>query len=155
ENATSGKHSLKIVFAGGQWPTLITTRVPADWDAYQTFRADVTVNRPCVVGFTVLQENSRRGGDWDGAVSRWTKTAILRPGKHTPSSDLYPNSWSAVRNKLENGRVLGKVVSLEVFAYSPAEGETIFVDNIRLSSAKEAPASPSKTAFRVLGTDWE
>jgi hypothetical protein len=155
ENATSGKHSLKIVFAGGRWPTLITTRVPVDWDAYHTFRADVTVSRPCVVGFTVLQENSRRGGDWDGAVSRWTKTAILRPGKHTLSSDLHPNSWSAVRNKLENGRVLGKVVSLEVFAYSPAEGETIFVDNIRLSTEKETPAPPPKTAFRVLGTDWE
>src|SRR5262249_20386160 len=37
----------------------------------------------------------------------------------------------------------------------PAEGETIFVDNIRLSSEKEPSAPPGKTAFRVLGTDWE
>src|SRR4051794_34914836 len=51
-NATSGKHSLKLTFAGGLWPTATTTRVLDDWTAYQTFRADVTVKRPCVVGFT-------------------------------------------------------------------------------------------------------
>jgi hypothetical protein len=155
EHATSGRHSLKIVFKGGRWPAVITTRVPPDWDAYHTFHADVTVSRPCVVGFAVLQEKSQRGGDWDGAVSRWTKTAILRPGKHHISGDLHPNGWSAVRTKLENGRVLGKVVSLEIFAYAPADGETIFVDNIRLSPEKEKPAPPPRTRFRVLGTDWE
>src|SRR5438552_18264731 len=66
EHATSGGHSLKITFAGGRWPTITTTRVPTDWLPYQSFKADVTVSRPCVVGFTVLQEKSRRGGDWDG-----------------------------------------------------------------------------------------
>src|SRR5260221_8237234 len=34
QNATSGKNSLKIAFAGGEWPTLITTNVPSDWSAY-------------------------------------------------------------------------------------------------------------------------
>src|SRR5690242_15924833 len=34
--ASSGKHSLKITFAGGTWPTLTTTRVPADWKAWHT-----------------------------------------------------------------------------------------------------------------------
>src|SRR5262245_54819926 len=31
KNATSGKHSLAITFAGGTWPTITTTRVPGDW----------------------------------------------------------------------------------------------------------------------------
>src|SRR5438067_2350845 len=105
--------------------------------AFHPFPADVTVGRPCVVGFAALQENSKRGGDWDGAVSRWTRTAILRPGTHHLSGDLHPNGWSALRTKLENGRVLGKVVSLEFFAYMPAEGETVHIDNVRLSTAKE------------------
>src|SRR6516165_10278758 len=52
ENATSGKHSLKLTFAGGRWPTVTTTQVPGDWLPYQTFEADVTASRPCVVGFT-------------------------------------------------------------------------------------------------------
>jgi hypothetical protein len=37
QNATSGQHSLKITFAGGEWPALLTTNVPADWSAYATF----------------------------------------------------------------------------------------------------------------------
>lgn len=51
ENATSGRHNLKITFGGGQWPTLFTTNVPADWSAYETFEASVTVSRPCLVEF--------------------------------------------------------------------------------------------------------
>src|SRR5262249_54260859 len=69
EHATSGKHSLKITFAGGQWPTITTTQVPADWMPYESFHADVTVSRHCLVGFTVLQEKSQRGGGWDATIS--------------------------------------------------------------------------------------
>src|SRR5262245_33837638 len=47
-NATSGKHSLKITFAGGRWPTITTTAVPSDWMTFQTFKADVTVSRHCL-----------------------------------------------------------------------------------------------------------
>jgi hypothetical protein len=70
DKATSGKHSLKVTFSGGTWPTLTTTSVPADWNAWHTLKADVTVSRPCVVGFTVLQERSRRGEGYEEAVSR-------------------------------------------------------------------------------------
>jgi hypothetical protein len=154
-HATSGKHSLKITFDGGKWPTIITTKVPDNWDDYQSFHADVTVSTDCVIGFMVMQEGSSRASGWDGGVSRWTKTAILRPGKHAIAENLHPNGWSAVKTKLENGKVLGKVVSLEIFLYSPAKGETIYVDNIRLSTAKLKPAPVEKPLFQVLGTDWK
>src|SRR5438067_11535630 len=49
EHATSGKQSLKLTFAGGEWPTVTTVKVPDDWTAYQTFQADVTASRPCLV----------------------------------------------------------------------------------------------------------
>src|SRR5262245_52312786 len=95
ENATSGKHSLKITFAGGRWPTLTTTGVPEDWMPYWTFKADVTVARHCLVGFTVLQEKSQRGGGWDATVSRWTKTEFLKPGRNTVIGTLHdPNNYS-------------------------------------------------------------
>jgi hypothetical protein len=152
EYATSGEHSLRLTFAGGDWPTVTTTSVPDDWTAFETLKADVTVSRPCLMGFCVMQEGSKRGGHWDGAVSRWVKTELIRPGRTTMSAPLHPNGWSAIRTKLEDGRVLGKVVRLEIFAYRPAPGETIFVDHIRLSAAKE-PAKPALTEFAVLGTD--
>ncbi len=148
EHATSGGHSLKITFAGGRWPTITTTQVPADWMPYQTFKADVTVSRPCVVGFTVLQEKSRRGGDWDGVVSRWTKTAFMKPGKNAVTASLHPPNEYSISKRF------GKVVRFEIFMYNPHKDEALFVDNIRVTAEKEEPP-PVKTQFKVLGTDWE
>ena len=146
ENATRGKQSLKLTFAGGRWPTITTTQIPADWMPYWTFKADVTASRRCVVGFSVLQEKSQRGGGWDATVSRWTKTEFLNPGKNTITGLLHdPNNYS-INTKL------GKVIRFEIFMYTPHRGEAIFVDNIRLSTAKELPPKPV-TKFSVLGTD--
>ncbi|OAI46385.1 hypothetical protein AYO44_02140 [Planctomycetaceae bacterium SCGC AG-212-F19] len=149
EHATSGKHSLKITFAGGTWPAITTTQIPEDWTPYQTFKADVTVSRPCLIGFLALQEKSKRDQGWDGGISRWARTFFLKPGKNEivtsvpePSGNPY-----AIHAKY------GKVVRFEIFMYSPHEGESIYVDNIRLSAEKQPKAPPAKTDFRVLGTD--
>jgi hypothetical protein len=146
EHATSGKHSLKITWGGGRWPTITTTNVPADWMPYWTFKADVTASRHCVVGFTVLQERSQRGGGWDPTVSRWTKTEFLKPGRNTVTALLHDSNNYSINTKL------GKVVRLEIFMYQPRVGESIYVDNIRIMTAKE-PTPAAKTQFRVLGTD--
>jgi hypothetical protein len=145
-HATSGKHSLKLTFAGGHWPTITTTQVLADWLPFQTLRADVTVSRPCVVGFTVLQEKSMRGDGWDALISRWTKTAFLRPGtNHIAASIRQPNEYAVSAR-------WGKVVRFEIFLYRPHKGESIYVDNVRLTTEKLPPPAP--TRFAVAGTDW-
>jgi hypothetical protein len=146
EHATSGKHSLKITFAGGSWPTITSTQVLDDWLPYQTFRADVTVSRPCVVGFTALQEKSERGGSWEALVSRWTKTVFLQAGKNQVAATIpQPNEYSVSKK-------FGKVIRFEIFMYRPRDGESIFVDNIRLTTEKLPP--PATTQFSVAGTDW-
>jgi len=146
DHATSGKKSLKVTFAGGHWPTITTTQVPTDWMPYWTFKADVTVSRHCVVGFTVMQERSQRGGGWDATVSRWTKTEFLKPGRNTVVGILHdPNNYSINAKN-------GKVVRFEIYMYNPQEGEAIFVDNIRILTAKETKP-PVITKFAVLGTD--
>src|SRR5690348_2374399 len=60
EHATSGKQSLKITFKGGLWPAVSCDRiaVPGDWKEFPTLRADVTVDRACIIGFRVLQARS-------------------------------------------------------------------------------------------------
>lgn len=133
ENATSGKHSLKLTFAGGRWPTVTTTQVLDNWIPFQTLMADVTVSRSCVVGFTAHQEKSKRGGGWDELISRWSKTAFLQPGtNHIVAVVPRPNDY-AIHAKW------GKVVRFEIFMYQPHDGESIFVDNIRLSADKVGP----------------
>jgi hypothetical protein len=145
EHTTSGKHSMKLTFAGGRWPT-ITTHVLDDWLPYQTFLADVTASRPCVVGFTVLQKQSKRGDGWEEMVSRWTKTQFLKAGKNKVLAALRPS----VGDTLDPKR--GKVVRFEIFMYNPHDGESIYVDNIRLSTKKEERAT-AKERFTVAGTD--
>lgn len=146
--ATSGKHSLKITFAGGSWPTLTTTSVPADWNAWQTLQADIAVSRPCVVGFTVLQEGSKRGDGYDEAVSRWTRTLFLKAGKQEITAALKPGYGPIVDPKR------GKVVRFEIFMYNPGKGESIYIDNIRLSKTKEVQPL-GKLSVSVAGTDWK
>lgn len=146
EHATSGKHSLKLTFAGGAWPTVTTEAVTQHWLAFKAFRADVTATRPCVVGFTLLQEKSRRGDGWDPAISRWTTTAFLKPGKNeVVASLLSPNDY-AVHPKW------GKAVRFEVFMYAPRDGESLHIDNVRLTNEK-LPAREKQT-FAIQGTEW-
>ncbi|MBY0526917.1 MAG: hypothetical protein K2R98_26220 [Gemmataceae bacterium] len=149
ENATSGKHSLKITFAGGAWPAITTTRIPDDWTPFQTFKADVTVSRPCVVGFALFQEKSKRDPGWDGGISRWVRTFFLKPGKNS----IVTSIPEPTGNPYAYHTKYGKAERFEIFMYSPHEGESIYVDNIRLSAVKEPRPMPTKTDFRVLGTD--
>lgn len=146
QHATSGKQSLKIIFAGGSWPTITTTNVFEAWTPFQSFKADVTVSRPCLVGFQAMQERSSREHTWEGNISRWVKTALLHPGKNEISAPLHhPNDYAISAQ-------YGKVTRFEIFMYHPHAGEAIYVDNIRLSTQKDE-APPTKTAFRVVGTD--
>jgi hypothetical protein len=147
EHATSGRSSLKLTFAGGHWPTVTTTQVLDDWLPYQTFLADVTVSRPCLVGFTAMQEKSLRGGGWDAGISRWTKTAFLQKGRNQiVASIVMPNDYAIAAK-------WGKVVRFEIFLYEPHVGESIHVDHIRLSPVKQK-APVVKRDFAVAGTDW-
>jgi hypothetical protein len=123
DHVTSGKQSLKITFDGGEWPTVTTAALPGDWTSWETFKADVTVARPCVVGFTILQEQSKRGTGYEESVSRWTKTAFLKTGKNQVSAPLRPSVGDNVNPKR------GKVVRFEIFMYRPHRGESIHVDN--------------------------
>lgn len=146
DHATAGKYSLKLTFAGGRWPTAATEAVSQDWLAHKTFRADVTVSRSCVVGFTLLQEKSRPGDGWEAVISRWTTTAFLKSGKNeVVASLLSPNDY-AVHPKW------GKVVRFEVFMYNPHDGESIYVDNVRLGNDKLS--AREKVRIAIQGTDW-
>lgn len=146
DHATSGKQCLKLTFAGGKWPAVSTDRVDQRWLDYQTFEADVFVSRPCLIGFTVIQEKSKRGDGWDEGISRWTKTALLQAGENHIAGTLpQPNDYSLHAK-------WGKVMSFEIFLYQPHAGEVVYLDNLRLTNDKVPPRA--KTTFTVAGTDW-
>lgn len=147
QHATSGSHSLKITFDGGRWPTITTALPPEDGMSYPRLTADLTVTRSCRVGLRVLQQKSSRKEGWAPVISRWTKTIFAQPGPNALSEPLHRNDGQAIIPKF------GSVVAFEILLYSPHAGESIWIDNVRLTSRKEKEAE-TKREFRVLGTDW-
>src|SRR4051812_39498591 len=93
-----------------------------------------------------MQEKSLRGGDWDATISRWTKTALLQPGRNTVVGSLKQPTAAAAHRRG------GRVARLEVSLYRRGEGETTPLDTARLSKPPLPPPSP--TRFTVAGTDW-
>jgi len=143
EGVTLGKHSLKITFDGGRWPTVTTEAVPVaeNWveAKFATLKADVTVTRVCLVGFRVLLENRLRNNPW-------VKTELLLPGKNEITGTL-GGWWLGMEAKD------GKVTTVEIFLYKPHKGESICVDNLRLSTEKAPAGDARPVKFQVLGTD--
>lgn len=143
--------ALQITYAGGRWPAVGTSAVPEDWTPWKTFAADVTVTRACLVGFQAVQESSKRDDGWDGLISRWSRTFFLQPGKNELRGSLEDPSGNGYGL---NPKKYGKVTALEIIFYTPHQGESMLVDNIRLLRVKTPP--PPKTArFKVSGTDLE
>ena len=161
EGATSGKHALKLTFAGGRMPTISTRSPLDDWRPYKTFSADVTADRTCMVVFRVMTGTGKYGTGWNEGCSRWEFAARVEPGKNTVVTDAPHRLWNAIFNK--------DVRTFEIYIYQPHEGETITIDNIRLSTEKPRTVSPFKDPcsegllkpfvpagrYKVLGTDLE
>jgi hypothetical protein len=143
--------SLKVTISGGRWPSIRTSAIPEDWSPWKTLTAEVTVGRSCLVGFQAVQERSQREPGWDGLISRWVKTAFLKPGKNEIRASLEDASGNGYGL---NPKKYGKVTSFEIFIYAPRAGESIEVGPIRLLRER-TPAAPASTKFKVAGTDLE
>ena len=107
----------------------------------------MTVSPTCVVGFTLLQEKSQRGEDWEPVISLRATIAFLMPGKNEVVASLLSLNDYAVHPKW------GKVVRFEIFMYSPHDGESIHIDNICLRNGKLAPPVV-KQKLDIQGTEW-
>jgi hypothetical protein len=173
DHVTSGKHSLKITFHGGFWPAVACDRIaaPGDWKEYLTLRADVSVDRPCIIGFRALQARSLEAEmikAFDGRAC-WDKTATLEPGRNEITVLLHDRSYPL-------NPKLGNVVRFAIYAYKPEDGLAVYVDRVRVSSDWPEPhnigyfspfscdgfstakmrdfeAAKSMTRFRVAGSD--
>lgn len=143
--------TLRVTFAGGRWPSIRTATVPGDWTPWKTLAAEVTVSRPCLIGFHAVQEKSLRDQGWDGLVSRWARTIFLQEGLNSIRASLEDPSGNGYGLNLGK---YGPVTSFEIFFYAPRAGETMEIDSIRLLREKTAAAA-APPRFRVAGTDLE
>jgi hypothetical protein len=171
ENATSGRHALKITAEGGFWPAVATEHIPVagDWKEFKILKVDVTVSEPAIVGFRVLQEKSKREVEEDGN-SRWDRTAILLPGRNEIAVTIHDTGYKIVPER-------GAVTIFVIYLYKPKPGQAYFFDRFRLTSemppsanlssryaplyrdgfsmaaAREWERTKSLPKFRVAGTD--
>jgi hypothetical protein len=142
ENATSGKRCLKLTFSGGKFSvsatpwfsgdkfSVVATRSPLeDWTPYRSFRADVTAGRTCLAAFRVVSRDDKehRG---------WVKLALLQQGRNAVVDVAPP---------------LKGPTQFEIIMYAPHEGETLYVDNIRVSTEVPQTATPPHGEHVYLG----
>lgn len=161
KHVTSGSQSLKLTFHRGKLPAVFTTRIAIkDWSQYKTLCADIFLERDSLVVFRVLQEKSTRNNDWYGYMGRFERAALMKKGQHTMVALLKTKRDQQFRP------TYGSVVRFEIALYDTIEGESIFLDNIRLSKhlpdAKDIPLSqlneyiPTRgKLFEVMGTDYK
>jgi len=118
------KKGLQLTFSGGDWPTVATTKIPVsgNWQAYQTIKADLTVDRPSVAYFRVCQGKP----DDQGKQSGWQKTMILQPGLNEVT--LMMRHGLGVLNP-KNGDVTSFIIGM----FRPEKDQTLLVANVRLS----------------------
>jgi hypothetical protein len=164
--AAPGK-CLKITFDGGDWPAIATTRIPVagNWKPYETLKADLTADRPCVAYFRVCQGNQ----------PHWEKTMILVPGRNEVTLTIRRGL-----GPLDPAR--GDITSFTIGMFQPEKGQSLRVGNVRLSTewppphvtdsflawyspynhdgyssavAREYQRTGAVTRFKVLGTDME
>jgi len=160
---------LKLTFAGGEWPAVATTKIPipGNWKSFQTFKAEVTVDRPSVAYFRVYQGKP----DDKSPQPRWEKTMSLPPGRNEVTLMLRHGIGS-----LDPRR--GDITSFVIGMFRPEKGQTLLVGNVRLSTDWPPPkvlgwyspynhdgysaavaADYARTGavpkFKVLGTDLE
>lgn len=123
-NGDQADKCLKITFAGGDWPTIGTTKIPIEgnWKSFQTLKAELTVDRPSVAYFRIYQGKS----DDKSPQPRWEKTMTLLPGRNEVTLMIRHGIGS-----MDPAR--GDVTSFIIGMFRPARGQTLLVGNVRIS----------------------
>jgi hypothetical protein len=165
-------NNLAITFAGGDWPTIGTTKIPvaATWKQFQTIKAEFTVDRHSIAYLRIGQ-----GTAADKAKQPyWEKTLNLLPGRNNVTLNIRRGLSMTVIDPAK-----GDITSFVVGMYQPTKGQKLLVGNVRLSPdwpepknvlgwyspynhdgyssavAREFQRTGQVTKFKVLGTNLE
>jgi hypothetical protein len=165
-------NALAITFAGGDWPTIGTMKIPVagNWKQFQTLRAELTVDRPSIAYFRICQGKP----DDKPRQPCWEKTLNLLAGRNDVTLNIRRGFSMTV---IEPNK--GDITSFDIGMYRPEKGQTLQVANVRLSTewpepknvlgwyspynhdgysaavAREFERTGQVTKFKVLGTDLE
>jgi hypothetical protein len=163
---------LEITFAGGDWPTVTTTKIPVGdkWLPFQALKADLIVDRPCTAYFCI--RGSKSLAPSNPRLMFMECTLKLLPG------------WNEVVLAIgrEQLRKKGDPTAFIIGMYRPEKGQSLRVANVRLSAilpppipkdgdfrftpywpnggysvpiAREYERTGALPRFKVLGTDLE
>lgn len=168
-DSASAGNCLKITFAGGDWPVIGTTRIPVsgNWQQYQTLKTDITVDRASVAYLRICQGQSNDKEE----QPCWQRTLMLQPGRNEVTLLIRKGL-----NPINPAK--GEITSFNIGMFQPAVGQTLMIDNVRLSTdwpapnvlgwyspynhdgysiavAREYERTEKIASFKVLGTDIE
>jgi hypothetical protein len=167
----SKENAFKITFAGGDWPAIATSKIPVagNWKQFQTLKADLTAERPCVAYFRICQGKP----DDQPKQPCWEKTLMLQPGRNEVALAIRHGLGSSIIDPKK-----GDITSFAIGMFQPDKDQALLVSNVRLSAdwpppqatgwfspynhdgystavARECQRTGALPKFKVLGTDME
>jgi hypothetical protein len=103
------------------------------WQEFNAIKLGMTVDKEFLAGIRITSRKTPQ--DYGGV---WERTIYLLPGRNEVLLYLkHPVGWGPMDAKF------GEVASLAIYAYRPTPGQTLTVDNVRLS-----PDKPRRNYFR-------
>jgi hypothetical protein len=152
DHATAGASSLKLTFKRGSMPGISTNAIPiADWaPPMATFHADVHASRNLVVVFRAIPEQSNLS---KAENTTFTKIALLNKGPNSIEDELFANGYGGYCCL---GSKTGKIIAFEILLYDAQDGDTLHVDNVRISDKPLKSATPFRQrAIKYLGENYQ
>jgi predicted MPP superfamily phosphohydrolase len=125
ENATSGKHSLKVSLPPGQYPGINFREVRGDWSGFRYLRMDISNPSKEAFKFHIRIDDEKSG--WEYA-DRFDTNLNLKPGMNHLS---IPTDF--IRTNIHHNPLnLKRVERMMVFIPNNSKQREFYIDNIRL-----------------------
>src|SRR5262249_6308332 len=125
-------NALKITFTRNGWSAIGTSKIPVEgnWKQFQTLKADLTVDRPCVAYIRICQGKP----DDQPMQPCWSKTLMLQPGLNEVALTIRHGLGMSIIDPKK-----GDITSFAFGMFDAGKDLSLLVRNVRLSSEWPAP----------------
>jgi VanZ family protein len=127
ETNPTGGHWLRVEMTPGAYPGVSFPEIHHDWQSYSALALRVFSSQPQPVKLTLRIHDAQHNNDYN---DRFNQSLALQPGINDLVIDL-----NTVANAPKNRQMdLSEIQGLMLFAVTPEQPLTIFVDDLRLIS---------------------
>ncbi len=129
-HATSGLYSIKLVLKPeGKYPGIGSGYFPRDWSGYRKFMLDAFLEGSQPLRITIRINDKEHNQEYE---DRFNRSFRLRPGQNHIVIDLDDVKNAPATRKMD----MKNITEICIFSYMLHGQKTIYLDNIRLATAR-------------------